>query len=371
MKKREKIIIFGGSFDPIHNSHILLCENSIKAIFPDRLILVPSKNPRWKNPTETIEDRLNMIKLILNDYSLDFEIEDCEIKSRKDVDYTIETIEFLKEKYKNGEFFMLIGADQVNKFHLWRKAHEIAEEVQIIYYQRPGYIINENNVSIYKMKEIPGTLVDTSSTKIRDLQSLDTSLSVINYIVDNKLYFMNKITKYLSGRRLEHSISVANLAYKVALNNRLENPGNYYLAGLIHDLGKNISEDESDELMEKYFKNYENMPKFAHHQFIGYILAIKEFGITNKEILNAIKFHCTGHKDMSSLGKIIYACDKIEPTRGYDSDYMIDAMMKDYEKGFLLVLSENIKFINNKINNEVLTSDPLTEECIKAYLNKN
>ena len=97
-----------------------MCENSIKAIFPDRLILVPSKNPRWKNPTETIEDRLNMIKLILNDYSLDFEIEDCEIKSRKDVDYTIETIEFLKEKYKNGEFFMLIGADQVNKFHLWR-----------------------------------------------------------------------------------------------------------------------------------------------------------------------------------------------------------------------------------------------------------
>ena len=65
MENKQKIIIFGGSFDPIHNSHITLCKYSKDLINADKLILVPSKNPRWKSPTETISDRLNMIKLIL------------------------------------------------------------------------------------------------------------------------------------------------------------------------------------------------------------------------------------------------------------------------------------------------------------------
>ena len=197
MENKQKIIIFGGSFDPIHNSHITLCKYSKDLINADKLILVPSKNPRWKSPTETISDRLNMIKLILNDYHLDYEIEECEVNSWKDVDYTIETIEYLQQKHKNAEFYLLIGADQVNKFNKWRKAKEIAEAVQIIYYPRPGYVINQNNVNKYKMRLIDGVLVDTSSTKIRELNSLDTSISVINYIIDNNLYFMNKINKYL------------------------------------------------------------------------------------------------------------------------------------------------------------------------------
>ncbi len=365
---KEKIIIFGGSFDPIHNSHITLCKNSLKEIGADKLILVPSKNPRWKIPTETIEDRLNMIKLCLKDYNLDYEIEDCEINSWKEVDYTIETIMHLKSKHPFAKLFLLIGADQVNKFHRWRKAEDIANQTQIIFYPRPGYIINQNNVNKYNMIKISGDLVDTSSTKIRALNSLDTSISVINYIISHKLYFMDKIDKYLSGRRLEHSISVANLAYKVAVSNNLSFPGTFYLAGLIHDIGKNIEREEQRNYIEKYYRYYTDIPDYAYHQFVGSAIALKEFGITDKKILQAIKYHCTGNKEMSDLGKIIYACDKIEPTRGYDSSLLINAMLDDYENGFLNVLKENIKFLSNKTENHSPFTDVLTTNCAEYYL---
>lgn len=366
MDNKEKIIIFGGSFDPIHNSHITLCKYSMDLISASKLILVPSKNPRWKSPTETILDRLNMIKLILKDYNLDYEIEDCEVNSWKEVDYTIETIEYLQKKYPNAEFYLLIGADHVNKFHLWRKASSIAKAVNIIYYPRPGYVINEANVKKYKMQLINGVLVDTSSTKIRDLNSLDTSISVINYIIDNNLYFMEKINKYLSGERLNHSISVANLAYKVAVANNLSMPGTYYLAGLIHDIGKNVDKVTKKEIMEKYFRKYGDIPEFAYHQFAGVAIAIKEFAITDDNILDAIKFHCTGNANMSPLGKVIYACDKIDPLRGYDSKFMIDALMENYEEGFKLVLKENYKFLLSKDKSSIDLT--LTKKCLDYYL---
>ena len=366
MENKQKIIIFGGSFDPIHNSHITLCKYSKDLINADKLILVPSKNPRWKSPTETISDRLNMIKLILNDYHLDYKIEECEVNSWKDVDYTIETIEYLQQKHKNAEFYLLIGADQVNKFNKWRKAKEIAEAVQIIYYPRPGYVINQNNVNKYKMRLIDGVLVDTSSTKIRDLNSLDTSISVINYIIDNNLYFMNKINKYLSGSRLKHSISVANLAYQVAVSNNLEMPGTYFLTGLIHDIGKNVDTVTKKEIMEKYFRKYSDIPEFAYHQFVGVAIAIKEFGITNDLILNAIMFHCTGNSNLSPLAKVIYACDKIDPLRGYDSKFMIDKLMENYEDGFKLVVKENYNYLKEKCKDSIDLS--LSKKCFDNYL---
>ncbi len=364
----EKIIVFGGSFDPIHNSHITLCKNSLKEVGADKLILVPSKNPRWKIPTETIEDRLNMINLCLKDYGLDYEIEDCEIKSWKEVDYTIETIEHLKKKHPNAKLYLLIGADQVNKFDRWREAEKIAEATQIIYYPRPGYIINEKLVSRYNMIKISGNLVDTSSTKIRALNSLDTSISVINYIIENKLYFMDKIDNYLSGRRLEHSISVANLAFKVATSNNLPFPGTYYLTGLIHDIGKNIAKEEQRDYIEKYYRYYTDIPEYAYHQFVGSAIALKEFGITDKTILKAIKYHCTGNKEMSDLGKVIYACDKIEPTRGYDSSDLIESMLNNYESGFIKVLEENMKFISSRTNDHNPYTDELTQICASYYL---
>ena len=68
---------------------------------------------------------------------------------------------------------------------------------------------------------------------------------------------------------------------------------------------------------------------------------------------------------LDKLDFVIYAADKIEPTRGYDSSTMIDMMEKDVDEGFIEVLKENRKYYNEK---NFFVNTPLQLECFKYYL---
>ena len=128
----------------------------------------------------------------------------------------------------------------------------------------------------------------------------------------------------MKERRYLHSISVAKLAYEIAVSNNIENPWRYYIAGLLHDIGKDLPISEQKAIVEAHFKEYKDFPSQIIHQFVGRYLAEKDFGITDKDILEAIEYHTTGHPDMKSMAKVVYATDKIEPTRGFDGSELIN-----------------------------------------------
>ena len=117
--------------------------------------------------------------------------------------------------------------------------------------------------------------------------------------------------------------------------------------------------------MAHYYPEYIDMPEFSYHQFVGAYIAKEEFGINDSYILNAIKYHATGRKHMTNLEKIIFASDKIEPTRPYDSSKLIEAMKNNYETGFIEVLKHNRDFLLDQGKN---ISNPLTDECLEYYL---
>lgn len=81
------------------------------------------------------------------------------------------------------------------------------------------------------------------------------------------------------------------------------------------------------------YDEYLNYPSYTLHQFAGAAIAYKEFNIRDSEILDAILYHTTGAPKMGKYDKIIYASDKIEPTRGYDSSEMINMMLMMSIKG--------------------------------------
>ena len=181
-----------------------------------------------------------------------------------------------------------------------------------------------------------------------------------------RLYYVGKLESLLqSGHRLLHSISVANLCYEIAKGNGLEKPEKAYEAGLFHDVGKHLDEAQERSIMEEKYPPFASFPRWAFHQFTGAYLAKKEFGIEDEDILEAIRFHATGKKDMSPLGKIVYSADKIDPLRDYDSSEMIALCLKDYRKGFLKVLHENRVYLTGK---GYKVDNPLTKECFDYYL---
>ena len=355
-----KKILFGGAFDPIHLGHINMAELASKQLDAD-VIFLPGKISVWKDQSIEIEHKLKMVELSIKDNPR-FSIDLFEINSSEDTVYTIDTVKYFVNKYPDDEFYYLIGADHVNSFHKWKEAEQISKLVHLIYFARPNYQLDEENIQKYHMLQIVGTLKDISSTDIRALKALELKKEVIDYIITSNLYFVPKIHAYIKDKRFNHSISVADLAYQIAVKHSLDNPSRLYIAGLLHDIGKEI---DQYPIMVEHYKEYVDLPKFAYHQFASEYIAKKEFGIEDEEILSAIKFHATGNEKMGLLAKIIYAADKIEPTRGFDSKDLIEAMMKDIDKGFVTVLKANKEFLmehRGDINN------PLTSKCFDYYL---
>lgn len=354
-------IIFGGGFDPVHLGHLNMAR-AAKEIVQGEVIFVPAKVSVWKEESISEEHKLSMLKLAIEDES-SYRIDTFEL-SQKEQPFSFETVNYFKKRYPRDKLYFLIGQDQVNSFHLWKEPDTIASKTQIIYFERPKYAVNQENIDKYHMQPIKGPTVDVSSSDIRNLKSVAVSEKVLNYIEDNNLYFIPRVRSYIKESRFLHSLSVAHLAYRIAKKQHLDYQ-KAYIAGLLHDIAKGVDNNESLALMKQYYPEYLDIGNYAFHQFLGEMMVKRDFLIEDEEILNAIKFHTTGRKDMSWLEKLIYACDKIDPTRQFDSKELIQAMEDDVNSGFVTVLRANYEYLSAK-NKSI--DNRLSDECFKQYL---
>ncbi len=355
-------IIFGGAFDPIHLGHMNMAQKAAKELNGDVFFII-SRISVWKENSAPVEHKIKMLELAIKDYP-NFKIDLFEVNSGKKVNYTIDTAKYFVKKYPKDKLFLLIGADQVEAFDRWKDAEELSKLVQIVYYDRPNHELTSENVKRYSMKKIEGEPIDITSSMIRSCRKLTTHPDVIKYIEENELYYMHFLKAILKESRYKHSISVAHLAYDIALANKVNDPRKAYIAGLLHDCGKYICEPLVDEKVA--VKGYEDVATFPLvHQFVGALMAKELLKIQDEELLDAIKFHATGKANMSELGKIVYAADKLDPLRGYDSSSMIEAMKKDINEGFKTVLKANKEYFESK---NINANNRLTAECMHQYL---
>lgn len=356
-------IIFGGAFDPIHLGHIKMASAASEQLDAD-VIFVPAVISVWKDTSVSFNQKVEMINLLIKDYPR-FSLSLYESTTNKEKNYSIDTVKHFKKEYPNDELYLLIGGDQVRDFHLWKNADEIADLIQIVYYSREDFDDNHENITKYHMREIKGEDIYVSSSDFKSMKANDyLPYSLVEYITTNDLYMLEAIKGRLSKNRYEHSKQVALLAFRIALSNNMEHPLKAFYAGLLHDIGKEVEKEKSKELMNTHFSEYADLPAFSYHQFIGSYIAKEEFGM-GEDVVEAIKYHATGNYPMSRLAKIIYAADKIEPTRGFDSTDLINSCLQNDEEGFVIVLQANKEFLegNRKdINNR------LTKKCFDNYL---
>ncbi|NLB49027.1 MAG: nicotinate-nucleotide adenylyltransferase [Erysipelotrichia bacterium] len=354
-------IIFCGGFDPIHLGHINMAIQAQK-ILQGEVIFVPAKIAVWKANSVSAEHKLAMIKLAIQGQE-DFSIDTYEVE-QEEQPRSYQTVAYLRNKYPNDKFFFLIGQDQANSFHLWAKPELIAKDTQIVYYKRPNYIINRENIEHFNMMALEGPVIDVSSSEIRDLHCVGVKEEVLHYIEENNLYFIEKIRRYIKSKRYHHSLSVARTAYRLAKLHGLD-VEKAYIAAILHDIAKGISDEDSLVLMKQFYPQYLGIGSYSYHQFLGELIVKRDFLILDEEILNAIKYHTTGKPNMTWLEKLVYVSDKVDPGRGYDSSYLIKAVEEDLDKGFVTILEANKNFLHRKREK---IDNPLTEECFNWYL---
>jgi nicotinate-nucleotide adenylyltransferase len=198
-----KIGIFGGSFNPVHLAHLIVAEAFSDSLNLDLTLFIPAYYSPFKERNEYIikdKDRVNMLKLALKN-NPKFDIELFEIKQKK-ISYTNNTIKFLKNKYPNDEFYLLIGIDQALSFKKWHNWEKILDSVQLCIANRnsPNELLSlpyiESELS-YKNKKpffIQSPLIEISSSNIRQQISNEKSIKYLvkeqveKYIYKHNLY---------------------------------------------------------------------------------------------------------------------------------------------------------------------------------------
>lgn len=200
-----KLILFGGSFDPIHKGHLDVARYSFEKIGVDKLFFIPAKrSPHKKDfPSVSDEHRATMIRLAIGKTE-QFEISDLELK-RSAPSYTIDTVFEFKEDYGNSaEIFWLIGADAIKSLDRWHRVTDLVDacNVCVMYrsgFKRPDFTefrehLGQNRVEKLDKFVISTPLIDISSTDIRRniARGLDVSAflpsAVLGYIEQHKLY---------------------------------------------------------------------------------------------------------------------------------------------------------------------------------------
>lgn len=134
----------------------------------------------------------------------------------------------------------------------------------------------------------------------------------MNYTCNTKT--LDWLKNNLSEERYLHTLGVAETSKELAnLFNLDEDKA--YLAGLLHDCAKGFTNEKLLDIINSYLQidECEKINPKTFHAPVGAYIAEKEFGIEDKEILSAIRWHTIGKLDMSNFDKIIFIADKIEP----------------------------------------------------------
>lgn len=165
---------------------------------------------------------------------------------------------------------------------------------------------------------------------------LKTNRETLDIIADNALFFCKDIKDQMKNERYLHSVSVAKSAYDIAIGNGLKER-ECYLAGLLHDISKDMSEDVQRKIIAEHYPEYTDVPSFALHQFVGAYIA-QEYFKASRYVTDMIMYHCTGKADMTSIQKCLYVADKREPTRRFKTGDDLKRAKEDLSKAFPLVL---------------------------------
>ena len=188
---KQRVAIFGGSFDPIHYGHLALAGEVIaRGLASEVWLMVTPQNPHKQDKVLSDERlRFQMAQLAVEGMegvkACDFEF------SLPRPSYTLTTLTALTEAYPDKEFCLLIGADNWEKFDRWYKSDEILSRHGVIVYPRGS---EEEPPLPPGVQWMPAKLHDVSSTMVRAAVAAGNDITdlvpatVVRFINDNKMY---------------------------------------------------------------------------------------------------------------------------------------------------------------------------------------
>ena len=401
-----RIGVYGGSFDPVHNGHIAMIKSALKSGFIDCVIVIPSVRNSFKLYANKLPPPYRL-------YMMKETVEGLELKNVfvSDVEYGIEGISYTavvlakltsdeyiqgfltangvkrKKAEEHHEFFWIMGSDTLGTFETWYKPGEILNYASLLAAVRPGDDTDVDKAADSIRKNLGGRVeifrldgVECSSSGIttsgdfsmvpepaRDfikLHALYTENTKLEGVSEDALkqFYESAVWMYhyLGAKRLLHTLNVGYLSAHLADVFGCDKD-KALIAGALHDCAKELPLEEQSALARKYSGDLFTEKKLLHSP-AGATFASEQFGIKDKEILDAICYHTTGKGGMSTLEKIVYLADKIEPARNYtDLSPIRAAAEKDLDSAMRMTAAA----VRDKFVSQGRDIHPLTQLMMK------
>ena len=352
-----KILVFGGSFDPVHKGHVAMLKKALTIVKPQVTHIVPAYHSPFKAKSPTpFKLRMQMAKAAFGHLDKNLVFDDYELKQGGKT-YSYQLVQYLKRRYTQAEIYLLVGTDCLNDLHAWKNAEYIFANTTVVAGRRKGFA--ENAVS-FKHLMLPGQFPKLSSTRVRahilasgEIPTDKTPSAVADIILANDLYGLDQhrwLKEHLKPNRYLHSIKVAELCavlsdiYDVPVEKAVQ-------AGIFHDGGKGFSAEElisyckTHHLKIPHFEDICKCEPALLHSFVSARLARDIFGIKDKEILSAISEHTLGSLQMTQLSKILFVADISSKDRKYKDAFVIRTLaMQDLEKALLYAANRKLWF---------------------------
>lgn len=332
-----RLLIYGGTFNPPHLGHADALSCAAEYLHADAVLVIPAGIPPHKALAEgspEASERLRLCELAFEGA----EVSPMELR-REGKSYTVDTLEHISAEKPGAELYFLIGTDMLLYMEQWHDFRKLFTLCTLAALPRAEGETDElarqaahlRRTYGAKIEIIPKTPLPMDSTSLRaalpQRGGADAlSDAVYSEIIRLRLYgakpdlawLREKAAAYLKPSRIAHVRGCEETAAMLA-ERWGEDPQEAAEAGILHDITKRLTTDEQLRMAENYgimLNTYDLSAPKTLHALTGAYFAREHFGVPDT-VFSAIEWHTTGHPDMSTLDKIVYLADFIEPNRDF------------------------------------------------------
>lgn len=326
-----KLGVLGGTFNPIHNAHIQMAECARDALGLDRVLLMVAADPPHKRVDGQVpaERRLAMTRLAVEGLS---QIEASELELlREGKSYTSDTLAALLAQFPDAKLYLILGSDMLLNLKFWHCPEEILRLASVAAISRRGLdehdeLAAQDLIDRFgaRVLLLGGNVEPISSTNIRERFFAGLPVEgMLPLTVERDCYLrgtyfppevqrmQQQVREALTPSRYAHTMGVVRTAALLAAQWGAD-PEKARIAALLHDCAKCFAPAALAAL-----SGDNTGIASVQHAFAGAVVAKNDYGITDEEILRAIRLHSTGDASMSTLDKVTYLADLTEPGRNF------------------------------------------------------
>ncbi|WP_276479508.1 nicotinate (nicotinamide) nucleotide adenylyltransferase [Paraflavitalea pollutisoli] len=178
-----KVGLYFGSFNPIHHGHLIIAQHVVQNTDLEQVWFVVSPQNPLKPSAGLLNEfhRLYLIQLSIED-TQHLKVTDIEFRLPRP-SYTVDTLTYLREKYPQHEFAVIMGSDSFENLPRWKNYHHILDNYPLYIYKRPGHEV-EDHYEGSRVSVLQAPLLEISATHIRNTIKAGKS---IRYLVPDKV----------------------------------------------------------------------------------------------------------------------------------------------------------------------------------------